>query len=542
MTDRLNDDFNISLLQRVAGFFRARGVDAYVVGGTVRDWLLGRSSQDLDLAVAGDALGLTRALADELGAAYVPLDIERATARAVLRRPVGTTSVGARQGGEQVGWPVGRQSALPRPHITDLSYTYIDLARLRGDTLEGDLAKRDFTVNAMAVGLKDAAAGRLNIVDPLGGQADLQAGRLRVVSESAFRDDPLRLLRAVRFAAELDFTIDPQTQAWISDQANAIRLPAPERVRDELVRLFACPRTAHYLRLMDELALLAPLFPELVAGKGVTQPSIHQWDVFEHSLAAVERTDRILGVLGLPRFDAAADEGLTALDSAYAAVRSCLLPSASVLRGHLQSELVGGRPLFVLLKFLALLHDVGKPCTRSVDDAGGVHFYRHEQVGADMVAAILRRLHFGAWEVRIGRTVTLHHLRPKWLAGAEKVTPRAIYRFFRDTRDSGLDVVLLALADTLAMGDLLLDDAGWESQLDITRRLLSAWFEGRARFVDPPPLVRGSDLIEVFDLIPGPVVGELLEAIREAQVADEVSTRDEALAFAQDWLARHARK
>lgn len=529
MTDQLNDDPGRDLLRQVAAFFQMRGVQAYVVGGTVRDWLLGRSSQDLDLAVAGDALNLTRALADELDAAYVPLDVERATARAVLRRTEGARRVGARQGGEQVGLRMMRQSALPRP------YAYIDVAQLRGDTLDADLAARDFTVDAMAVRLEDAAAGHLHIVDLLDGQQDLHAGRLRATSEMAFRDDPLRMLRAIRLAAELNFTIDQETQAWIADQSDAITRLAPERLRDELVRLFACSRTVDYVRLMDELGLLGPLLPELVAGKGVTQPAMHRWDVFEHSLMVVERIDRVLGVLELPSFGPAGQQP-TPLDAAVGEVRSCLAPFAADLRPHLLAEVVGGRQRFVLLKMLALLHDVGKAETRSVDEAGVVHFYGHEPVGAEMVAAILRRFHFGAREVQLGRTVTLHHLRPLWLAGTERATTRSIYRFFRDTRKAGLDVALLALADALAREDES-PAATWPAQLDITRRLLRAWFERRDSIVEPPHLVRGSDLIQTFGLEPGPIVGELLEAIREAQVTGDVTTRSDALDLAGDWLA-----
>lgn len=526
MTEHLTDYWPRELLDQVATFFRQREVDAYVVGGTVRDWLLGQPSQDLDLAVEGDALVLTRELADELDAAYVPLDIERETARAVL---VGA-GLGARPGQDGTEFP----TAAPGP-----DHVYIDVAKLRGGTLSTDLADRDFTVNAMAIDLEDAVAGQLDIVDPFNGRNDLRAGRLRATSEAALRDDPLRLLRALRLAAQLDFAIEPQTQRWIAEQSAAIVEPSPERVRDELVRLFARPGTAGYLRLMDDLGLLAPLWPELVAGKGVEQPSIHKWDVYEHLLVTVEWIDRILGALDIPPFTGLANEsgGEPDLNPVYTQVRDCLSPFVPELRTHLLTRLVGGRPRFVLLKLLVLLHDVGKPRTRSVDEGGEIHFHRHAQVGADMVRAILRRLHFGGREVKIGRTVTLHHMRPKWLAVSEKVTSRAVYRFFRDTRESGVDVVLLSLADTLAKDDAPKADAvEWAAQLDITFRLLKAWFERRDRIVDPPTLVRGSELIERFDLEPGPIVGELLEVIREAQVTDRVSTRDEVFALAREWL------
>lgn len=502
MISPLKNDLNRDLLRRIEHFFRSHDIEAYVVGGTVRDWLLGRASQDLDLAVAGDALSLTRRLADELGAAFVPLDVERATARAVRRAPGPDT------------------------------YRYIDVARLRGDTLAADLAERDFTVNAMAVRLQDVTAGRLDIVDPLHGQEHLRAGRLQATSESAFRDDPLRLLRAVRLAAELDFTIEPQTQSWITAHAGSIRVAAPERVRDELVRLCACSGTAGHLRLMDQLGLLTPLFPEVVSCKGVDQPPIHQWDVFDHALATVDRVDDLLRTLEVGGFGS---DG-SAADTRFAPVQATLRPFRQALRSRLQAELVGGRPRFVLLKLVALLHDVGKPETQSVDEAGTIHFYGHEKVGVGMVTASLRRLHFGNREVMIGRTLTLHHMRPKWLASADKVTPRAIYRFFRDTRGSGVEVILLSLADSMATSDPPWDSAAWSAQLDITSRLLEAWFERRNRAVDPPALVRGSELIEALDLEPGPLVGELLEAIREAQVSDVVASRADALNFARDWV------
>jgi hypothetical protein len=154
-----------------------------------------------------------------------------------------------------------------------------------------------------------------------------------------------------------------------------------------------------------------------------------------------------------------------------------------------------------------------------------------------MAAKILRRLHFGAQEVKIGRMVTYHHMRPKWLAASEQMTPRAIYRFFREAGEAGVDIVLLSLADSLAARDVLEANAAWRAQLDVTDRLLKAWFERRETAVAPPALVRGDEFIAAFNLTPGPIVGQLLEAVREGQVANLISTRDEAFAFAREWLS-----
>ncbi len=505
------------LLSRIADFLGRRGVEAYLVGGTVRDWLLGHTSQDVDLAVDGDALALARALADELGAAYVPLDEAHATARAVLRAPRG---------------PI----------------RYIDVAGLRGNRLRADLTTRDFTINALAVDLQDAAAGRLQLLDPLEGRKDLDARCLRATSEAAFLDDPLRMLRGIRLAAELGFTIEPTTQQWIAQHAGRIREPSAERVRDELARLFACVGTAGYLRLMDELGLLAPLLPELVACKRVEQPARHQWDVFDHSVVAVDRLDELFDVLELSTRgqQRQPDRHLRQKEvwstEIHESAQRSLGDFAPQLQAHLQTDLVGGRPRYTLLKFLTLLHDVGKPETQSVDKDGEIHFYEHERVGAGRAAEILGRLHFGAREVKIGRTVVLHHMRPKWLAQSEKVTARAIHRFFRDTRASGIDVALLSLADTLAKAATAPEDAEWQVQLEMTHRLLTAWFQQRDTVVEPAPLVRGGELIQALDLEPGPIVGELLDAIREAQAAGDVTSRAEALAEAKAQLTSSRRQ
>lgn len=497
---------NRDLFEQLQSFFARRGVGAYLVGGTVRDQLLGRSTYDIDLMMDADALALGRELADALDGAFVALDEVHATARVVLRKRHGPVEC-------------------------------IDLAAQRGGSLEADLAARDFSVNALAIPLRDAAAGRVNVIDPLGGRADLAAGRLRAVTPDSFRDDPLRLLRAVRLASVLGFSIEPQTRQWMAQHAALIDVPSAERIRDELVRLFAQPHSARYLRLMDATGLLSPLLPELVACKQVTQPAAHQWNVFDHLIASVGRLDGVLYGAGLSEFEIAAEPPDTrATYEELGRVLSDFQPDLGV---HLGAELVGGRRRYTLLTLLTLLHDVGKPLTRTVDQDGTIHFHRHEQVSAGLVGDVLRRLRFGRLEVQIGRRVIRHHMRPKWLATADKVTRRAVYRFFRETGDAGVDAVLLSLADTLAKKDYLPPHDEWRAQLDITRRLLAAWFDQRDQVVQPPPFVRGDELISRFDLIPGPIVGDVLEALQEAQATGHVTSRAEALAYAREWLDAH---
>ncbi len=244
------------LLSRLDGFFRDRGVEAYVVGGFLRDALLARDSHDVDISIAGDPLALGPELADALNGRYFPLAEERRMVRVLLAEP-----------------PL-----------------YVDLLPLRGD-VESDLRGRDFTIDAMAAPLGRAAAGTAAVIDPTGGRDDLRRRLVRVIGEEAFRADPLRPLRGARLAVELEFEVDPDTADLIRRYAGSLAQAAAERQRDELMRVLATPRAGLGVRLLDSLALLERLLPELTDSRGVEQPKEHYWDVLDHSLEAVDKLD-----------------------------------------------------------------------------------------------------------------------------------------------------------------------------------------------------------------------------------------------------------
>ena len=486
-----------SIVEQVCTFLRARSIEAYLVGGCVRDWLRGHTSHDIDFAVAGDAVELARQVADRMGGAFVLLDEDRCTGRVVTR-------------GE------------------DAQRLFIDFARLQGDDIITDLSKRDFTVNAIAVAVADTES-LTHVIDPHDGQRDLQLGLVRAVSETAFQDDPLRTLRAVRIAAEMEeASIEQGTEELLRRAVHLLVNVSAERVRDELAKILALPGAAHSLRYLDELGLLVVIIPELGTLKGVGQSEPHYLDVFGHSLETVRWLEAVVGAL----------EAKGRTDGDLALVALLLSPFSRQLSVHLSQPISDDRSRLTVLKLVALLHDLGKPAAKSIDDEGSIHFFGHEREGAEAVGAVLRRLRFGGREVSLARTIVANHMRPLLLAREKVVTRRAVYRFFRDTGDAGVDTLLLCLADHLATSGPNLRMACWRKRVELAASMLGDYYERHQKIISPPKLISGYDLMEEFGLDEGPRLGELLEAVREAQVEGEARTKEEALALVKGLLAQ----
>jgi putative nucleotidyltransferase with HDIG domain len=478
-----------AVVEKLRELIEARGGDAYLIGGCVRDRLLGRPIHDLDLAVRGDAIGLAREAANRLGGAFYILDEENATARVIIG-----------EGDERLD---------------------LDFAAFRGQTLEDDLRGRDFTIGAMALSLADWPRGR-PLIDPFGGERDLRQKRLRAVTDEVFRDDPVRLLRAVRLEVELGLRADAHTESLVRRDHGLIARASAERLRDELTRSMAAAAVDGLCRL-DALGLLTLVIPELSTLKGLEQPTSHRYDAFEHTLKTIAAVERMQAT-------GYQDTGILGYDTS-----DVLAFFAPRLSEHFAQVVSDDRRRGLLLRFAALLHDLGKPMTHSRDEGERIHFYDHEAIGAQMAADILRRLRFSTAEVRLVKTIVAYHLRPLHLAHADSITQRAVYRFFRDTHDAGVDVLMLALADYEAKGGAESSRAEWDRQVNVAGLLLGKYFDEYASAVAPPKLIEGGELIDRFG-VSGPRIGELLEAVREAQAAGDVGTHEEALAYVEKLL------
>ncbi|MDI6857610.1 MAG: HD domain-containing protein [Dehalococcoidia bacterium] len=483
------------LLAKLRDIWQERGAEAYLVGGFLRDLILGRPTGDIDIALTGDALKLSRLAADALHGHWVPLHEEHAVARTVLP-----------------------QRAAVR---------YVDVAALRGGSIETDLASRDFTIDAMALPLDATGKGsRDALIDPFGGRDDLDSGTIRAVGSTVFRDDGLRLLRAVRLAAELDFSIEPLTAALIERDASHLTDAARERQRDELVRTLLTPRSAAALRLADRLGLLDRLLPELGPARGVVQPKGHFWDVFNHLLETLAALDFMLSE----------EEPSQPAQAAFWRELWGQLSWLPGLREHFRREAVQGRPRTALLKLAGLLHDIDKPEAKFIDAGGRIRFFGHPQKGAEKAERLMSRLRFGAAERKLVGLMVRHHMRPGQLSAGKPPSRRALYRFFRDAGDAAIDVLFLFLADHMAARGPRLQLSTWRRQVAYVSYVLRQHYFETA-LTAPPRLVTGDDLMEALRIGPGPLVGRLLSQIEEAQAAGEVGSREEALDLAKRLLA-----
>jgi len=461
--------FEHDILKRVVNVWKRSHQKAYLVGGAVRDGLLGRltPNADLDLLVSHNALNISRRLADTLDAAFYPVDADRGVGRVVFD-----------------------------------DHRHLDVADFRAESLEGDLRDRDFTINAIALALN---CDHPKLIDPTNGQADLRAEIIRVASEVAIKTDPIRAVRGVRLAQTLGFEIDGKTAVLISDIGEALRQTSPERMRDELQKLLGAPQPGSAIGMLQDYGLLKTILPETQPMLNVKQSPPHHLSVWEHTIKVMNNRAQLL-IGELPE----------------------IAEFQPQLAEYFQLELPGMLSCGALMPWIGLLHDSGKPHTKSVDESGRIRFFGHEKVSATLATELLRRFKFSERAVKFVTTVVQHHMHPLLLANEPTVTARAVHRFLVATGDAAPAVTIFSLLDhqaTYMEGD----EAGlrrWHTLLAVAHRLLSGYFSPK-----PKVLLSGIDVISALKIDPGPKVGSVLRQLAEAQAVGEISTKAEALKF-----------
>jgi len=472
----------IDLLKAVHRFAKQRKVRLYLVGGILRDMILNRDKEnlDLDFCLRKNAISFGQKLSRELKAGFVVLDKEHGACRLVKR-------------------------------VKDKVYT-LDFTDFRDKTIEKDLLRRDFTINALALDLekifdKSTPLGMGSciegldslLIDPYGGKQDLKLKTIRAVNKKGFDEDPLRILRAYSFSAALRFKIEKKTLQLIKSKANKLSEVSSERIRDELFKILDKPNAFDYLAQMDDLKIIKTIIPEIETMRGLKQGPYHHLDVWRHTLETIRQLE----------------------------ILNAELRNRREIKNYLNETISGERKRRALLKLGALFHDIGKPLALRHED-GKTKFHGHEKIGLEMSEEIAKRLRLSNDELASLGKMVFWHLRPGYLADNEEITARAKFRYFRDTAREAPSVLLISIADQRATRGPLTSKKSRIQHEEVALDLIKEYF--RKKKEKPlPRLINGNDLIKQFNLSPSPLIGKILAEIEELQAIGKVKTKIEAL-------------
>ncbi len=440
-------------LEQIGKIADRENLDVYVVGGFVRDMLLAKQDRDLDILVMGDGVLFARKVAESMGIQTV-VSFDRFGTAMVPLHSGKLEFVGARK--EQYH-PGSR-----KPDVT-------------AGTLEDDLLRRDFTVNAMAIALNKDRYGVL--LDPLDGRKDLAAGLLRTPLDPAqtFADDPLRIMRAVRFAAQLGFSIEPATLAGLSAMRDHLKEISQERITDELLKILCAVQPSIGLKLMHDTGVLQIVFPEIAQMAGVDQRGDHHHkDVLLHTFTVVDNIARTTEN--------------------------------------------------VWLRFAALVHDIAKPRTKAYKEGIGWTFHGHEEIGARMMKKIFQRLKLPMEPLPYVEKLVRFHLRPMVLVD-EAVTDSAVRRLVFETGDDIDDLMKLCRADITSKNPRLVNRYLKNYEL-VLQKITEVEEKDRLRNWQPP--VKGDEIMAVCGIGEGRKVGELKKAIEEAVLEGKIPNEHDA--------------
>jgi len=476
------------LLAKLQSFFLKLDTPVYLVGGAVRDAVRGKATHDLDFVVPQNAISLSFKIANKMGKPAYILDRERDAGRVILQE----------------------------------AHTMLDFTCFRGDDLYADLADRDFTINAMA--LPATAVTTASIIDPFNGLADLAEKQIRLVRHDALEKDPIRALRAVRQGLSYGFQLTDDTKTAVTTVAPSLHKTSMERMRDELVKMLETAVPDQAIQQMSDLGLLTQILPEVDALADIEQSPPHHELVLAHTISVLR---------WLVAVETAVVEQQPVAIEELREVQTQFSDFSEGLQTHFARDIGGGLDGRFLLRLDGVFHDVGKKDSQTIEESGRIRFLGHDKVGADLAATRLRELTFSNRAINQVETAIAGHMRPLQLAQTgKKPSRRAIYRYFRATRETGLDIGLLSLADHLATYNGIGDKTKWKNLITVVFELFRHYFEQYEETVAPEPLINGRDLIQLLKIPAGPEIGRILRLVQESQAAGELATREDALEFA----------
>jgi len=487
-----------NLLKTIWVFAKKRKIKLYLVGGILRDILLNRNKDnlDIDFCLKKGAINFGRKLAKEIKAGFVVLDKEHGAARLVKKiNPVRDYRVIKKRRGVSNG-------------VKDKACT-LDFTDFRGKTLEEDLLHRDFTINTLALELENVfTKDDLNnlLIDPCRGREDLNSKVIKAANKKAFDEDPLRILRAFSFACLFGFKIDKETLKLIKLKKNKLSRVSFERIRDELFKILDSSCAFDCLLTLDKLKILKIIFPEIELMRNVKQGPYHHLDVWEHTLETIRQLEGLIKEL----------------------------KNHTEVRSYLNEVISSERRRRALIKLGALLHDIGKPQARRRKN-GKTIFHGHERIALEIVENITQRLRLSNDELNALKRIVFCHLRPGYLADHEVISSRAKFRFFRDTANEAVSILLIGIADQRATKGPLTTKASRIKHEMVVFGLIKEYFK-RKKEKKPVRIINGDDLIRKFKLEPSSLIGKILREIEELQAIGKIKTKQEAFKIAEKFI------
>lgn len=459
LTDSIKND---AILNNIASFFDN---EIYLVGGCVRDFLQGKTSNDRDLIVTDEDAGIfARNVADFFEGKFVPLDEENKIYRVILQDRI----------------------------------NFLDITNPVKNSLETDIKRRDLSVNAIAVNIRTGDIPEVCNT----GIKDFHNKVLREITEENFTDDPLRLLRVFRFYSVLGFEPVESLIGIVSKHSKLINNPAKERVEYELMKLFSGKYCAQSLLLMDKTGLLEEIFPFVKELKQVPPNQHHHLDLFNHSIETVKQAQILYE------------------------------NSPDVIKEHLDKVDFGGFSRFAHLKLACFLHDIGKPSTWTIEEDTLRHrFIKHESVGEKLCVPLLKKLCFSNKQIEYIAYIIKKHMYPTAVVTAPEVNEKVMMRYLRKSEDNAIDNIIIAQADRLsALGPEITQEIVDEN-INALNALMKFCIDSKKNCKPLPKLLNGNDVMKLLNIKPSPQLGQILEALKEAQISGDIATKEEAIEF-----------
>lgn len=460
----LENIVNNSIILLLKEFFLNRNEHAYVVGGFIRDCLLGVESSDIDIVVSsGKAKCLAKDFADSINGYFVELDNVNNIYRVVLHDKT----------------------------------SYVDFADCVGRTIEEDLRRRDFTINAIAYSLLQD-----KIIDVCHGLDDINNAVIREIAEENIVDDPIRLFRAFRFKSTLGFDLSLGLREIVKNHAQKIQLTAKERINVELIKLLGGKYSVKALQALDEFNILELIIPEVKEIKKIPPNSHHHLCLLEHSIETVKQ------------------------------VQAYYENASAEVREHLDSEYASGQKRIAYLKLAAFLHDVGKPATWQIEPETGRHrFIMHDVEGAKIIVPTLKNLKFSKKQITYIQKIIKNHIYPASLVTSNDSSEKAYLRFFRKMEDEVIDIIAVAYADRLsALGPDITKEM-IDQNISGLQHLLDSYLVKKNVLAPLPKLLDGQEIMELLKIPASRKLGQIIEQLKEAQISSDVVTKEDAIEF-----------